>query len=596
MKQSRRIRFVNVVGMAVLKINNSPKYVLEAVEKALASFPYPVCFFDKDDRALMCSDIYRRNFDAALKDVGPHIYEHDITFEELITARFQTIFTKGEAEKQIQREITKHNLKDGFIKDQELKGRWLRRVKSRSPEGHLMAANISIDELVHKTAKLLSAKQDMEFQALHDPLTGLPNRRALKMHLDTVLMNKELIDPVVVFHVDLDKFKLVNDTFGHDAGDLVLSEAAKALRSEVRISDFVSRVGGDEFVMVFTSLSDRKSIKSVAQRIIDKVREPIYYDGQPCHIGASIGIAIQDAVVDAERIIMDADIALFESKDAGRGCYSFFAPSQRLKHIESKQRIIEVREALEMRAFEPFFQPQICTKSGAMIGVEALVRWNHREDGIKLPDEFMPAVAEAGLSYNLDQMIIEKSLKVLSDWEAEGFSIPHMSVNLSSAILNRKNLTDELVALCEQEGVSPNKITFEILETIVVHEQNGIVQENTNALKAAGFNIALDDFGTGNASISSLRYLKPNGIKFAREFVQDIHKDPELELITGSLISLAKGLGMGILCEGVEISAERDVLAKLGCSEFQGNLFGRPMDKTDFQIWLDEFNESEEAA
>jgi len=150
--------------------------------------------------------------------------------------------------------------------------------------------------------------------------------------------------------------------------------------------------------------------------------------------------------------------------------------------------------------------------------------------------------------------------------------------------------------MCEEAGVSPNKITFEILETIVVHEKNGIVQENTRALKAAEFNITLDDFGTGNASISSLRYLRPNGIKFAREFVQDIHKDPELELITGSLISLATGLGMGVLCEGVEIVVERDALTRLGCTEFQGNLFGRPMDKMDFQIWLDDFNGSIEAA
>jgi len=253
-----------LISVSVLKMNNSPQYVLEAIEKALASFPYAVCFFDKDNRALMCSDVYRRNFETALKDVGPQIYEHNVMFEDLIRTRFQEIFAPEEAEKQIQREITKHGLQNGFIKDQKLKGRWLRRVKSRSSEGHLMAANIPIDELVDQSAQLLSSKQEMEFQALHDPLTGLPNRRNLRIYLDQVLDNNDLTDPVVVFHVDLDKFKLVNDTLGHDAGDLVLKEAAKVLRSEVRISDFVARVGGDEFVMVFTSLSDRNSIEIVA--------------------------------------------------------------------------------------------------------------------------------------------------------------------------------------------------------------------------------------------------------------------------------------------------------------------------------------------
>jgi len=451
-----------------------------------------------------------------------------------------------------------------------------------------------IDELVQRTRALVDAKQEMEHQALHDPLTDLPNRRALNAYLQRVLDSDLLSEDVVVFHVDLDKFKLVNDTLGHDAGDCVLLEASRILRAEVRSTDFVARVGGDEFVMVFTSLKDRDAIAGMAQRIVDKMREPIYYDDQCCQIGASIGVVVREEFATAERLVMDADIALYEAKSAGRGRYAFFQSSARVKHSVFKKRIFEVREAIMLNAFEPFFQPQICARSGDIVGFEALARWQDREVGTRPPSDFLEALDEANLCAELDEMILKKTLRRMADWNEEGVDIPKVSVNLSPASLARGDLSDHLKWLCDAAGIEPDRLVFEILEDVVLDTQGGAIAENVGRLKKAGFAVALDDFGTGSTSISSLRYLQPDRIKIAREFVKDIDQDDELQIITSALIALVQNLGMEVLCEGVETFEELALLRGLGSDCFQGFLFAKPMCSDEVPIWISDYQEEQQ--
>ena len=573
------------------KSERSAEEILATVEAAISALPYPFCIFDNDEKAILASNSFDEAFEGLIHDKELPLYEQGISFTEVTRSRLSQNLPADQVEARLGAELKRLREEGDTTKDVILNGKWVRRIKAGPPNGPTTTLAVPIEELVQRTRALVQAKQEMEHQAFHDPLTDLPNRRALNAYLERVLREELTTDDVVVFHVDLDKFKLVNDTLGHDAGDCVLLEASKILCSEVRSTDFVARVGGDEFVMVFTSISGRDAISSVAQRIVEKMREPIYYDDHCCQIGASIGIAFREEFSTPERIIMDADIALYEAKLAGRGRYSYFCSGQRAKHTAFKRRIIEVREAIMLNAFEPFFQPQICVETGEIAGFEALARWRDREVGIRAPFEFLDAIEEANLLFELDEMIIRKSLRRLADWDADGIEVPMVSVNLSSALLANQGLTDHLKWLCDEAGISPERLGLEVLENVVVDDQNGQIVQTVRKLKSAGFMISLDDFGTGNASISSLRHLSPERIKIAREFVNDIHLDKELQTITSALIALAQNLGMQVLCEGVEKVEEQEFLKRLGCDHFQGFLFAKPMESDDVPIWLADYYE-----
>jgi len=572
----------------------SAEQILASVEAGISAVPFPVCIYDQDDRLLLCSAQFRESVGAIFEGRTGHVYEHDLKYEDIVRTQVSERYAPDQVDVRIASELERHRIEGTVSVDMNIEGSWMRRSRTLSPEGSLVAMAMPIDELVQRTRALVDAKQEMEHQALHDPLTDLPNRRALNAYLQRVLDSDLLSEDVVVFHVDLDKFKLVNDTLGHDAGDCVLLEASRILRAEVRSTDFVARVGGDEFVMVFTSLKDRDAIAGMAQRIVDKMREPIYYDDQCCQIGASIGVVVREEFATAERLVMDADIALYEAKSAGRGRYAFFQSSARVKHSVFKKRIFEVREAIMLNAFEPFFQPQICARSGDIVGFEALARWQDREVGTRPPSDFLEALDEANLCAELDEMILKKTLRRMADWNEEGVDIPKVSVNLSPASLARGDLSDHLKWLCDAAGIEPDRLVFEILEDVVLDTQGGAIAENVGRLKKAGFAVALDDFGTGSTSISSLRYLQPDRIKIAREFVKDIDQDDELQIITSALIALVQNLGMEVLCEGVETFEELALLRGLGSDCFQGFLFAKPMCSDEVPIWISDYQEEQQ--
>ena len=573
------------------KSGPSSKDILTSVEAAIAALPYPFCIFDENERALLASDTFSHTFKGVVSDSQGPLYEQDVTFKDVTRARLSQTLPADQVEARLDAELRRLRADGNSTKDMMLGGKWVRRIKAASPDGHTTTLAVPIEELVQRTRALVAAKQEMEHQALHDPLTDLPNRRALTSYLEHVLASDMTAQEVVVFHVDLDKFKLVNDTLGHDAGDCVLLEASKILRAEVRSTDFVARVGGDEFVLVFTSLSDRDAIAGVAQRIIERMREPIYYDEQRCRIGASIGIAIREEFTTPERIVMDADIALYEAKLGGRGRYSFFNAGHRAKHTAHKKRVFEVREAMALNAFEPFFQPQICVKTGKIVGFEALARWRDREAGILPTSEFLEAIEEAHLVAELDEMIIRKSLRRLVEWDELEVHVPMVSVNLSTAMLSKPDLTDRLKWMCDDAGIAPERLGLEVLENVMIDVQKGSVAATVGRLKAAGFMIALDDFGTGNASISSLRHLAPDRIKIAREFVKDIHKDEDLRMITSAMIVLAQNLGMTVLCEGVDADPDAQVLEALGCEYLQGFLVSKAIESDFVPIWIEDYYE-----
>lgn len=568
----------------------SAEYVLEAIETALSNLPIPICIYDKDDRPLVCSDAYRQTFFPQLDSTLKHLYAQNIKYGDLLWAKLSAEEAAPEVKRRFEREMARHRIEGGFTKDMMINGKWSRRTKSISKDGHLVSLAVPIDEMVQKTEALADAKKDMEHQAYHDPLTDLPNRRALNNYLSKLLKEGGgKAENTAVLHVDLDKFKLVNDSLGHDAGDCVLLAASRILTSELRSTDFVSRIGGDEFVLVCRNVKDRDGIGRLAQRIIDRMAEPIYYGEDACQIGASIGIALCEEFTTPERIVMDADIALYDAKRAGRGQFAFFYPSRRDKFAAFQRKIVQVREAVALNAFEPFFQPQICANTGALTGFEALARLRDRENGIKHPAEFMEALVEANLLNELDTMMIDKSLRRLAEWDEMGLDIPTISLNLSSSILARPKMAHHLKWACDSAGISPKRISLEILETVFLDDLNGEIAQNLKDLKHEGFTISLDDFGTGHAAISSLRSLSPDLIKIDREFVSHIDEDKDLQMITGALIALAQKLGIKVFCEGVETVEEEAMLRSLGCEFLQGYLFSKPMEASRVPIWVEEY-------
>lgn len=561
------------------------------MEDAVAALPYVFCVFDEDERVVLASNQFYKSFAGLDLDKDKPLHEQSITVTDIARAKLADL-PHDRRDERLEKELARLRASETNVKDLLLGGKWMRRIKAGAPGGQSVILAVPIEELVQRARDLVEAKQEMEHQALHDPLTDLPNRRALNNYLENLLKSDSTGNcPIAVFHVDLDKFKLVNDSLGHDAGDQVLLEASRILRSEVRSSDFVARVGGDEFVLVFTSLADRQAIERVATRIVERMREPIYYDDHCCQIGATVGIAISEKFTTPERVIMDADIAMYEAKLAGRGRFSVFNSVQRAKHSAFKKRVFEVREAIMMNAFEPFFQPQVCARSGRILRFEAVARWRHLEMGLKPPSEFLSAIAEANLTFELDDMIIKKALRRLAHWDEEGIEVPAISVNIASAYLAKPDIAEQLLWTCDELKIDPDRLGFEILENVVGRDQSGTIGNNVELLKARGFKIALDNFGSGSASISSLRNLGPDQIKISREFISDIHNDEDNRTITSAIISLAKKLGLEVIAEAVEHPSEREVLEHLGIDGYQGFLVGKPMESDLVPIWIADYYE-----
>lgn len=567
--------------------------MVKMLQEAIAAIPHPLCIYDANDRVLACSDKYRRIHSPAFVGLGKNLVGHDLRFEQVLRATYAEKVPADQVEARVQAELRRHRRPGGYIKDIHSEGRWYRRTKTVGPNGVVVGLSVSIDELIKKSEALEAVRSQLEHQAYHDPLTELSNRRGLNEYLREVSRSLVGTDELVaLLHVDLDKFKAVNDTLGHDAGDQVLLEASRILKREVRTSDFVARVGGDEFVLVCRNIQEEADIARIAQRIVEKMKQPIFYGEEMCQIGASIGIALCSEGFDVSRIMMDADIALYEAKNKGRSCFEFFYPRYRDRFSALQKQVNAVREAMMLNAFEPFFQPQVCVRTGKILGMEALARWRDREAGVIPPGQFLHALDEARLMDELDTVMLRKSLKALQEWDQLGYDIPMMSINLSSSRLSQANVVDHFKWALDEAGFEPNRIGLEILENVIVEDAHSVISANVRRLSEAGFHISLDDFGTGRASISGLRHLALNRIKIDQTFVKGIDKDPELNLITGAMISLVKNLGMEVVCEGVEQEEERDVVAKLGCDVLQGYLISRPLSVEKVPIWVDGYLES----
>jgi diguanylate cyclase (GGDEF)-like protein len=437
-----------------------------------------------------------------------------------------------------------------------------------------------------RNAELESAKASLEYNALHDALTGLPNRR----YLDKILAQHanrcaRTGEGVALLHIDLDRFKQINDTLGHFVGDEVLVHVAGLLRYTVRKHDFVARVGGDEFIVVciVEADDDDGELAETADRIIERIREPVPYEGHLCRLGASVGIALETGdKVSPKSLMVNSDIALYRAKNDKRGRYEFFSEELQAEIVNSKRIADDILRGIEQKEFIAFYQPQFDARSYDIVGVEALVRWKHPIKGILAPAAFLRVAEELGAVATLDQMVLEQAVADFADWQDTGFGIPKVSVNVSARRLNHSELADRLRDL----DIRPGALAFELVESIFLDETDETVAQNIRKIRELGVDIEIDDFGTGHASIVSLLNLDPVRLKIDRQFVTPISSSPEKSRVVSSIIEMGKSLGIGVVAEGVETLEQAQILADLGCDVLQGYAFAKPMSAADLQSFV----------
>ena len=436
-----------------------------------------------------------------------------------------------------------------------------------------------------RNAELETAKARIEHIALHDYLTDLPNRRYLDQMLDRIVADcDERGKGLAALHIDLDRFKQVNDTLGHNAGDQMLRHAARVLRDAMHHNgDFVARIGGDEFVFLTAYDGDDDALAVMAERLIADLRRPIAFEGHECRTGASIGIALERVGnIDARQLLLNADIALYHAKNAGRNRYEFFCRDRRHQMVTAHRLADELLRALEKDEFVPHYQFQFCARSLDVVGTEALARWQHPERGLLAPVEFLAVAEEIGVVAQIDGLLLEKAVADAARWRAEGLRVPKVSVNVSTRRLHDPHLTQKLAAL----SFEPGSVSFELLESIFLDESDEQARANLAHIRKLGIGIEIDDFGTGHASIVSLLRIGPDSLKIDRELVRGVARSPEQRRLVGSISDIGRSLSVKIVAEGVETRDQVRVLAKLGCDVLQGYGLAKPMGIEDTFAFL----------
>ncbi|MCL4759316.1 MAG: EAL domain-containing protein [Rhodocyclaceae bacterium] len=425
-----------------------------------------------------------------------------------------------------------------------------------------------------------AAEARIEHLAHHDSLTGLFNRYNLEIRLSQELLSarREGTHLAVLF-IDLDRFKIINDTLGHHVGDLLLVEVARRLQLCVRESDIVARLGGDEFVAVLTGLSDPSDTSPVASKILDTLGQPYDIDTDRLHTSPSIGIAIYpEDGSDTSTLMKNADTAMYHAKEQGRNNLQYFTRALNAAAGERLTLERELRAAIESGQFELHYQPQFRASDppGAHpFGFEALVRWRHPERGLIPPIRFIPIAEETGLIEEIGSWVLGEACRQFAAWKTEGLGVAQISVNLSAHQLRNPDLAREVETVLHTHGVSDGELELEITESVAMSDPERAI-DTLQALRRIGVRLAIDDFGTGYSSLAYLKRLPIEVLKLDREFVRDIETDSNDAAISAATLSLAHSLGLEVVAEGVETEYQRSFLISHGCDKLQGYLLGKP--------------------
>ena len=459
-------------------------------------------------------------------------------------------------------------------KNGEIYPQWLTVTSAKNHEGlltHYVAVFADISE-----AKI--SEQRAQYLVNHDPLTGLPNRRLLNELLDQAIKNAERNQHNIgLLFIDLDRFKSVNDTLGHHAGDILLSYVTQRLSDTIRECDTVARLSGDEFIVMMDSLKHSEDAAIVARKVISALQQSFMLDDKEVFIGASVGISIypQDGLA-ANDLIKAADIAMYQAKHDGRNDYRFYTSNLGETAQERLTLDTMLRHALNRNELVVHYQPQISLATGNIIGAEALIRWQHPELGMIPPGKFIPLAEETGLIIPIGEWVLRQAAYDLIRLEETGLPLEWISVNVSAMQIHRSNFADTVYGVLVESGCDPEKLELEITESAIMNSVEYVI-EVSRKLKGMGVRLALDDFGTGYSSLSYLKRFPLDKLKIDQSFVRDLPHDADDAVISGAIIGLGHNLGLKVIAEGVEKAEQEQFLREKGCEEAQGFLYSRPV-------------------
>ncbi|HVS14801.1 MAG TPA: EAL domain-containing protein [Thermoanaerobaculia bacterium] len=425
------------------------------------------------------------------------------------------------------------------------------------------------------------AEESLIYDAFHDGLTGLANRSLFLDRLGVVLagLRRHPEHGFAVLFLDLDRFKTVNDSLGHGAGDRLLVSIARRLERLVRPLDTVARLGGDEFALIASGVEDSAGAAHVAERLQRGLAEPFTVSDQEVFVTASIGIALPDAeTADAEGLLRDADLAMYRAKAAGRGCYEVFDLELHRAAVALLKLETELRRAVAAGDFVMHYQPIVELREGRIMGFEALARWLHPRRGLVLPAHFIAVAEETGLVVPLGWLVLERACRQARDWQQRFAQVPplFMSVNVSGKLFAQDGAVDQVLRILEESRLAPESLRLEVTESVVL-DHGEVVMERLRLLRDMGVQLSIDDFGTGYSSLSYLQRFRYDELKIDRSFVRDLGLD-DSRLIVETILQLASHLGIGVVAEGVETAEQLEHLRRLGCPFAQGFWFARPLD------------------
>ncbi len=454
----------------------------------------------------------------------------------------------------------------------------------RDEEGAITTHFVSI---INDVTARIDYERQLEYHANHDTLTGLANRNLLGDRISQALIQARYHQRLVgVLLLDLDRFKLINDGFGHNAADNLLKAVAERLGQAVRETDTVARLGGDEFVVVITDVASDDDIAVVANKIMRTLALPFTMEGKEIFVTASIGAAVYPRDGEhGEGLLRNADVAMYRVKEHGRNNYRFYAPEMGQMALDRLDMEGNLRRALERDELAVFYQPLVSLATGRIVGAEALVRWNHPRIGLIHPGEFIPLAEDTGLIIPLGDLVMRRACRDAQAWLAAGLPSLRLSINISARQFRQENLADHIRAVLADTGLVASSLEFELTESMVMHDVE-TTQVTLRELKELGISLALDDFGTGYSSLSYLKRFPIDTLKIDRSFVRDIPENEDDSAIAHAVIAMAHSLGLRVVAEGVEKEAQLETLRHYACDDFQGYLFSRPVPAEEFVMLL----------
>jgi diguanylate cyclase (GGDEF)-like protein len=532
-------------------------------DTAINNMSQGLCFFDSDHRLIVCNDRFVEMYDIAPERVSP-----GMSLIEIVDLRFEAgsfpAMTRDEYLHWRTNVAVSNEAKDSIV--ELMNGRTFKIRHRPMAGGGWVATHEDITEQRQSEVKI-------EYMAHHDALTDLANRVLLNDRLEHALSRVQHSEMVAVHHLDLDQFKAVNDTFGHPCGDKLLRTVAERLRALVGEADTIARMGGDEFVIVQATIADPADATSLAQGVIDALSEPYDIDGQQAVIGVSIGISVGPGDgSNPDKLLRNADLALYRAKSDGRGTFRFFEPVMDLQMQTRRVLEQDLRKALPSGEFELYYQPVVNLASKEISGFEALIRWNHPSKGMISPADFIPLAEEIGFIVPMGEWVIRQACATAAQWPDN----LHVAVNISAIQFRSPGLMQVIVSALAASGLAPTRLEIEITESVLLHNKEATLAV-LHQLRALGIRIAMDDFGTGYSSLTYLQSFPFDKIKIDRSFVKNITENSSSLNIVRAVAALANGMGMTATAEGVETAEQLHSIASEGCTEMQGFLFSRPL-------------------